>query len=113
MMLHRYYSERLMPFPHGKPPVLRSESHLKWVRARSCVATGMGRCDAHHVLRRSQGVNDYAAIPLSHEAHMELHTRGEMWIERKYGIDLTEALIATLVERISGLEEELRCARRT
>lgn len=102
MNLRRYWSPRLMARGAlSKEPILRSERHLEWVRSRPCVSTGRWGVDAHHVLRRSHGVNDYTAIALTHEEHMRLHTEGEI------GICEMTALIATLIERVIELERQI------
>lgn len=107
MDLTRYYSDRLVPSRLSKPPILKSLWHMDWIHGRKCVATGSSSVDAHHVLRRSQGTNDYTCIPLNHQVHMALHSEGSK-AEGQYGFDEKEALIATLAERVWELETALR-----
>lgn len=114
MRLERYFSSTLVPFGQlSKAPSLLSRAHLEWIRDRKCVATGTRTAiDAHHVLKKSQGKNDYATIPLNHKIHMEGHSRGWEQVEYEYGFDVKDALIATLVERVWLLEEALKHGRR-
>lgn len=73
----------------------------------------MSDIDAHHVLRRSQGENDYLTVPLRHDIHMRGHTEGFDQVEGEFAIDIKDAMIACLVERMQELEEELkRCKRK-
>lgn len=115
MNLNRYYvSKILKPFGRlSKPPELLSRRYLDWIRSRPCVATGfICGVDAHHVLKKSQGKNDFAAIPLRHDVHIEGHTSGWESVEEKYSFDVKDALIATLIERVWTLEEELHGRRK-
>lgn len=111
LRLGKYYSDNLMPWARSKTPVLISQAHMDWVRRRVCVYRRSPGVDAHHVQFRSHGQNDYTAIPLSHDVHMDGHSRGFDKIEAACGIDLKDALIATLVERVYELECELKLRR--
>lgn len=105
MNVNRYFStEFKLKVGRGG---IKAKRHLDWVRGKACVASGFDiGCDAHHVLRKSQGLNDYAVVPLKHEIHMDVHSKGAHFVELKYGIRMKDALIATLIERIWELENE-------
>lgn len=108
LRLERYYTRLLMPFGKAsKSPVLTSKRHMAWLHERPCIATGAAQVDAHHVQFRSHGQNDYTAVPLTHELHMRGHSMGFDQVEIPYSIDLKDALIATLIERVYDLECEL------
>ncbi len=111
MNIERYFSSKLRPFgSNSKPVKLRNEKHLKWVRNQECIVTGTsgkGLVAAHHVQRKSHIVNDYAAVPLSHLEHGELHSDSVEEYEQNQGIDFKDALIATLIERIIFLQERV------
>lgn len=104
MNIGRYYSDGFLT-KLGFKPKLRSRAHLEFIKRMPCICTGAYPVDAHHVQRKAQGINDYACIPLSHEVHLgELHQKGVKFVEDKYGVDLKDALIAKLIERIWELE---------
>lgn len=111
MNIERYYSKALRPFGQlNKPIKLINKKHLKWIRSRACVisSTEGDQIVAHHHQRRSQTQNDYLTIPLSDELHQDLHTVGIQTFEETHSVNLDEALIAQLVERIIHLESELK-----
>ena len=107
MHINRYFGTAIMPFGrNSKPPTFRNEKHLKWIRRLPCVVSGLSgdTIDAHHVHLKSQGVNDYLTVPLDHELHMELHAHPVEDFQDHHLVDLKDALIAKLVERIIFLE---------
>ncbi len=106
MELDRYFSPKLTPFGRlSKPVRLDSKKHLEWIRSQPCIVTGIYGVDAHHVIRKSQGLNDYTTVPLRHSKHMDLHNTGIYEFEAQHGIDFKDAIIAKLVERIRELEK--------
>lgn len=106
MRLERYYGTALQPNGHlSKPVKILAGKHLKWLREQVCVATGAPGVDAHHVQLKSAIQNDYLTVPLRHDVHMQLHQEGVAAVEQKHGIDIKDALIAKLVERIWLLEQ--------
>ena len=107
MNIDRYSGHRLDPFGSlSKSRSMPNKQHIEWIKNRRCIVTKKVGPDAHHVLRKSQGLNDYATLPLSHESHMELHSMGVQSFENKHGIDMKDALIATLIDRIVELEKD-------
>lgn len=110
MNIDRYYSKALRPFGIlSKPVKLQNENHLKWIRARACVVSGIeDGIEAHHVQRKSQTLNDYLTVPLTTSNHSQLHTMGVEKFQDSHAISLEQALIAQLVERIMDLESQLR-----
>jgi len=110
MNIERYYSRNLRPFGLlSKPIKLKNEKHLKWIRSRACVVSGIeDGVEAHHVQRKSQTLNDYLTVPLTKNHHQELHTGGVEKFQDSHAISLELALIAQLVERIIDLESQLR-----
>lgn len=107
LYLNQYYHSLKSGLMIPKQIKLRNEKHLKWIRKRPCIVTGQEGVDAHHIQRKSQGLNDYTAVPLNHELHVgKLHSElGWEKFEQEYNIDFKDALIATLIERIVELEE--------
>ena len=77
----------------------KNEQHLIWVKSLPCVVSGDHGVDAHHLQLKSRGRSDLTCIPLTHALHMECHAIGQDTFETKYGVDLKDALIATLVEK--------------
>ena len=75
--------EAISPRPKATKPT-RSASYLKWVRLQPCAVTGGMAEDAHHYTSAliSRGtatkVSDLYCVPLTHQAHMEWHARGEV-----------------------------------
>lgn len=111
MNANRYYSPHVRPFGlDWKPVTILDPKHLKWIRKQPCVVNERYMADtvAHHVQRKAQGVNDFMTVPLYHTLHDELHTGGAETFEQKYGVDLKDALIAKLVERIMVLEGRIQ-----
>lgn len=109
MNISRYFSSNLMYNEFSKTKKIQSKPHLEWIRNQPCVVTGHRSYDndAHHVQRKSQGLNDYATVPLRHDIHMELHLRGITTFETEHGMDFRDALIAKLCERIFVLEDRI------
>ena len=104
----RYYSSALKPFGRlSKPLSFKSKKHLDFIRGTECIINQQPYPDAHHVHKKSQGLNDYLTVPLSHSLHMELHGMEVQSFEDKHRINLKDALIARLVERILLLEAEV------
>jgi hypothetical protein len=103
----RYLSQEIVPmWTRFVPLKLKSKKHIEFIRDLPCIITGKPNPDPHHVLRKSQGLNDYLTVPLCHELHHELHNIGVKSFSEKYNIDFKDALIAKLVERIYELEGE-------
>lgn len=44
-------------------------------------------CDGHHIRTEGAGHGDYWRIPLTHKQHMLCHSKGNKFVEEKYGID--------------------------
>ena len=104
----RYFGPELRPYGQlSKPQELRSPEHLAFVHSRQCVATKALCEDAHHLNSKKLGRNDYLAIPLTHTMHMRLHAQGPVRFEEDQRIDLKDAVIAVLIERIMELEGRL------
>lgn len=109
MNIERYFDQKLLRVGGiTKSHKIESKSYLDWIRAKPCIITGTIGCDAHHVQRKSHGTNDFLAIPLSHAVHVDLHNVGFFGFESKHGVDLKDAVIAKLVERVEFLEERLK-----
>lgn len=108
MNIDRYYSERLKPYGKlSKPVKILNPNHLAFIRNQPCLITGMPMGnDAHHLQKKSQIRNDFTAVPLRHDVHMEFHSIEWTNFEAKYAIDLKDALIAQLIERIMVLENK-------
>lgn len=85
--------------PFAKPLALKSKEHLEFVRNLPCIVTGKNPSEPHHVITKKTANNDYLCIPLCHEKHRELHDIGRERFERKYGIDLTDAVLAVLIKK--------------
>lgn len=104
--------ERYLKKPFGslsKPKKYLAKKHLAWIRKQQCVVSGVegDTIDAHHVQRKAQGVNDYLAVPLDHVLHNQLHSQGVEYFQGFHRVDLKDALIAKLVERIIDLESKV------
>ena len=75
--------EAISPRPKATKPA-RSLAYLKHVRLQPCAVTGGMAEDAHHYTSAliSRGtatkVSDLYCVPLTHQAHMEWHARGEV-----------------------------------
>lgn len=107
MNIERYYNSELKPFALSKPVKIIDNKHLDWIRDRPCVVTkSTGRNDAHHVQYKSDIQNDLLSVPLRHDIHMRGHSEGWAKVESEFGVDIKDALIATLVERILFLEAQ-------
>lgn len=106
MRLERYYGAALQPQGAlSKPVKILAGKHLKWMREQNCIATGAPGVDAHHVQLKSALQNDYLTVPLRHDVHMKLHQEGVAAVELQHSIDIKDALIAKLVERLWLLEQ--------
>lgn len=115
MHLDRYWSAVIRHAWGRRSPDMISAKHLAWVRQRPCLVSmllggdsAFTHVDAHHVVPRSRGTNDYTAIPLRHPLHMEGHQIGWASFEKKHAVDIKDALIATLIERVWELERGIR-----
>lgn len=112
MNVDRYYvSQKLKPFGNlSKPVKLESKSHMEWVAQRPCYVTGhVGEDnDVHHVQKKSQIRNDYLTVSIRHQLHMQYHNQGIEYFQAHYRVIESEALIATLVERIIYLEDQMK-----
>ena len=84
---------------------------MKWIKEQPCIATGLQgpAVDAHHVVFKSYGRNDYSCVPLMHQIHLgELHGGSTEEVEKKYNFDMKDALISKLMQRIFELENNIR-----
>lgn len=65
----------------------------EWVSQQPCVVSGQTPCENAHTGGTSGGISrksDYNTIvPLTHDAHAELHRIGVKSFEKKYGVNLT------------------------
>jgi hypothetical protein len=73
----------------GKPDARwRSDEYLAWVRTLPCVISGQPADEAHHIIGVGgySGVGltapDWAAMPVTREAHREIHMNPELWPEQ-------------------------------
>lgn len=108
MNIERYLSTRVRVYGNlSKPMSLKSPSHLAFIRKQKCIVTG-SCSEPHHIQTKRRGVNDYLTVPLSHDSHMRLHNMGMESFQYDCGIDLKDALIAKLIERIMELEASVR-----
>lgn len=116
MEIERYYGPGIRPFGRlSKPTDIKSKKHLNWIREQPCVISGLvgETIVAHHVHRKAQGINDYLTVPLDSTLHDQLHGQGVEYFQGHHLVDLKDAMIAKLVERILELEVgDKRNARR-
>lgn len=91
--------KRRKPQPMGvrEPDVIRSPSHLAWVRGHECAVgrlpTCSSRIEAAHVRTGTDGgmsmkPGDNWAIPLCSWHHSTQHRIGESAFEQEYGVDM-------------------------
>lgn len=117
MQIDRYFGPKLRPFGrNSKPVTLKSQRHLEWISEQPCIVTEKVnseyvKVDAHHVQLKSQGVNDYLTVPLEHTLHMQLHRQGLDYFQGHHLVEVKDALIAKLVERIIELEGQVGTKR--
>ena len=115
MNVERYIYTPQLYRPNERRKLFINKKHLDWVRGLRCFVSGQTQdgyehIDAHHLQLKSQGQNDYTAVPLAHPLHDYLHSgcesgdAGVAHFENKHGVDFKDALIATLVRRIMILE---------
>ncbi|GAB1376816.1 hypothetical protein MASR1M48_16680 [Lactococcus petauri] len=98
--LRQYFSPDILPFGAlSKSPDFKCPKYLEWVRSRPCIIRKSYGVDAHHTVRKSQGIcNDLSAVPLSHDLHMEYHASAPEDFEKKYNVCFKMAVIATMME---------------
>ena len=104
MNVERYFQSGVKLFGTIDRKKLRNEKHLKWIRSRFCYITGKPAEEAHHEQKKSQGRNDFLTLPMTVEKHNEYHTTPLAKFEVNNSVDVKDALIAQLVERILFLE---------
>ena len=82
-----------------EPSVIRSPSHLAWIRTHVCVLSNRGECDgrieaAHVRIGHGGGMGmkpgDDRSLPLCHSHHAEQHNIGDQTFQAKYSINLLE-----------------------
>lgn len=72
-------------------------AYRKWLLQFKCVSgSGAPAAEAHHVKSRTDGgmgrkPSDWWCVPLSAEAHRELHSAGEKTFQQKHDIHLRTA----------------------
>jgi hypothetical protein len=72
-----------------------SKERVKWVRAQPSVVSGRTPCIGHHVKSRGAGGTYRDIVPLTQDEHLEIHNRGRLTCEEKWGVDLEQAAINT------------------
>ena len=108
MNISKYFSSDFKRKIMYQKNVFVSKEHVAFLRRHECIFTAKPQVDVHHVQRRSQGHNDYLALPIAHEIHLgEIHQKGDLFVEEKYSIDFKDAIIAKLIERLVTLEKKL------
>lgn len=72
-------------------------ARVGWVQSQPSVVSGKGPCENVHVKTGGTGRKADACwiVPLTHAEHRELHRRGQLTFEAKYGIDLAACAITT------------------
>jgi hypothetical protein len=91
----------------------RDERYLDHVRSLPC---SVSRChntaDPHHAKLDWQPVSeggmsrkgsDFCAVPLCRIHHGEIHSRGVLWFEAQYGLQIDRLIVATLIGYIAVL----------
>jgi hypothetical protein len=91
----------------GKPdPGWRSPRYLAWVKTQPCVLTGAPADDAHHIIGLGHlgGMGtkapDWAVMPVTREAHEEIHRNPDCWphqwewVARTLGKAIEEGVLA-------------------
>lgn len=107
--IKRYFGPDTMPFgPLSKSPVMLDKKYLDWIRTQPCIVTGSLGVDAHHVIYKSQADNDYSAVPLRHDKHMELHNHkdGVEGFEEDNDINFEQAMIAKMMEYLFLMKQK-------
>jgi len=117
MNLDRYYGPRMRQDQRvqGNLIDMSSQWHTNWLAEQPCIINNTSKkllygtftkIDVHHQERRRGGrKNDFTGLPMTHDMHMEYHSIGHDSFERKYAVDMRDALIATLIERVHFLED--------
>ena len=82
---------------------VKNDDYIHWIKSLKCIvtqssATDWMAIDPHHVNDKTGGsakFNDYRAIPLRHDLHVELHNIGTKTFQKKYNVDF-EVIIEAL-----------------
>lgn len=89
-----------------KPKTYRSEKYLNFIRSKPCMIFKC-KAEAHHVGLFGKGtgkkVHDNLAVPLSNQAHMNLHSIGEETFWELYDIDIKLEIIKLNTEFLMTL----------
>jgi len=88
--------------------ILIDWEYLAWIRAQGCLIDGK-RSDVDHVKARGweeSKRNDYLALPLCREHHVERGQIGNQKFEEKYQINLYEELLWNFIEWQKGRKDE-------
>lgn len=90
-----------------KPQRIEDEQYRAFVRKHPCLITGQD-AQAHHFLTGGMGTkgSDYATVPLSPEAHRELHDIGQKAFQEKYDVDLWKAMAYLMHMYFVGVKPE-------
>ena len=74
-----------------------SKKYLKFIKEQPCLICFL-KADAHHLVSRGAGGNDYQVIPLCRHHHSELHQTGMDRFQAKYQLNLWKHCASYLVK---------------
>lgn len=105
MNISRYFGPDILPLGKmSKIPKIESKDYREWVKGLPCLVSGEFGVDPHHLQRKAQGINDYTCVPLTRLKHSEYHHIGHLSFQKKYEIDLRDSLIETLTKALLNLD---------
>lgn len=91
-----------LAFP--KPVRVEDPDYLRFIRRQPCLVCPAA-AEAHHTIHRAAGGSDYRTVPLCRPHHRQIHSRGSVWFEAEYRVDLQGEMVRFLEIYISALKD--------